>query len=125
MKREVRDVAASVHARFGLEPPLEDAPGPGGDHPDPGRGTSRVIKECRRYGVDAPTFEEQGGTVVVRFWAPVRPGAARKPERDQVGTKSGPSPDPSRSAGCVFDHGPNGAAGSCDPYQVQGPGSRG
>ena len=32
-----------------------------------GRGTNRVIEECRRYGVDEPTFEEQGGTVVVTF----------------------------------------------------------
>ena len=34
-----------------------------------GRGTNRVIEECRRYGVDAPTFEEQGGSVVVTFRA--------------------------------------------------------
>jgi hypothetical protein len=51
------------------------------------RGTNRVIEECRRYEVEVPTFEEQGGTAVVTFRAPVRPGAARKPERDPVGTK--------------------------------------
>jgi hypothetical protein len=36
--------------------------------------------------VEVPTFEEQGGTVVVTFRAPVRPGAGWKPERDQVVT---------------------------------------
>jgi hypothetical protein len=36
-----------------------------------GRGTNRVIEEYRRYGVDAPSFEEQGGTVVVTFKGPV------------------------------------------------------
>ena len=58
-------------------------------------GTNRVIEECLRYGVDAPSFEEQGGTVVVTFKAPASarcPRRAREgPGRDQVGTKSGPS----------------------------------
>lgn len=63
-----------------------------------GRGTNRVIEECLRYGVDAPSFEEQGGTVVVTFPAHVRPGAPGKPGRDQVGTKSGPSSSSCRGA---------------------------
>ena len=37
--------------------------------PERGRGTNRVIEECRRYSVDAPTFEEQGGSVLVTFRA--------------------------------------------------------
>jgi len=54
-----------------------------------GRGTNRVISECRRYGLAPPTFEEQGSALFVTFRAPVGPG----PGGDQVGTKWGPSRD--------------------------------
>lgn len=50
-----------------------------------GRGTNRVIEECKRYGVSPPTFEEQGGSVVVTFQAPIGPTVRRG---HQVGTKS-------------------------------------
>ena len=50
-----------------------------------GRGTNRVIEECRRYGVPPPTFEESGGSLYVTFRAPIGLGAR---ERHQVGTKS-------------------------------------
>ena len=52
----------------------------------------------RRYGVNAPSFKEKGGTVVVTFNAPVRPGTPGKPGRDQVGTRAGPSSRFSRGA---------------------------
>jgi ATP-dependent DNA helicase RecG len=55
-----------------------------------GRGTNRVIEECRRYGVQPPIFEEDAGFVVVTFRADVRPA---KQATQQVGTKSGPSRD--------------------------------
>lgn len=55
-----------------------------------GRGTDRVVDECKRYGIEPPTFEERQGYVIVTFRAQVGPGA---PSRDQVGTKSGPSRD--------------------------------
>jgi ATP-dependent DNA helicase RecG len=45
-----------------------------------GRGTNRVIDECRRYGVDEPTFEEQGGTVVVTFRAAIALGPEMTPQ---------------------------------------------
>jgi predicted HTH transcriptional regulator len=45
-----------------------------------GRGTNRVIEECRRYGVDAPTFEKQGGSVEGQVHA--NPGSG-KTEGDQ------------------------------------------
>jgi ATP-dependent DNA helicase RecG len=45
-----------------------------------GRGTNRVIEECRRYGVEVPTFEEQGGTVVVTFRAAVALGPQMTPQ---------------------------------------------
>jgi predicted HTH transcriptional regulator len=34
-----------------------------------GQGTNRVIEECLRWGVDPPTFQEQGNAVVVTFRA--------------------------------------------------------
>jgi ATP-dependent DNA helicase RecG len=54
-----------------------------------GRGTNRVIDECRRYGVDPPTFSEEAGALIVTFKAPVIPTGEREmgPSRDQVGTK--------------------------------------
>ena len=36
-----------------------------------GRGTNRVIAECRRYGLREPDFREEGGAVVVTFWAEI------------------------------------------------------
>jgi ATP-dependent DNA helicase RecG len=50
-----------------------------------GRGTNRVIEECRRYGIPPPTFEERGGSLYVTFRAPIGLGAG---EGHQVGTKS-------------------------------------
>ncbi len=38
-----------------------------------GRGTNRVIEECKRYGVEPPSFEEQSGAVVVTFRAIIGP----------------------------------------------------
>ncbi len=58
-----------------------------------GRGTNRVIDECLRYGIEAPTFEERGGAVIVTFRAEMVPGTKQAPSRDQVGTKSGLSRD--------------------------------
>jgi len=43
-----------------------------------GRGTNRVIDECRRYGVIPPTFEERQGFLVVTFKAPIAPDAVAK-----------------------------------------------
>jgi ATP-dependent DNA helicase RecG len=56
-----------------------------------GRGTNRVIEECRKHGVTPPTFEEREGAVYVTFRAALGAGAALS--RDQVGTKLGPSRD--------------------------------
>jgi ATP-dependent DNA helicase RecG len=41
-----------------------------------GRGTNRVIAECKRYGAAAPVFEERQGFVIVTFKAPIA-GAPR------------------------------------------------
>lgn len=38
-----------------------------------GRGTNRVIEECVRYGLAAPTFEEQAGALYVTFRAAIGP----------------------------------------------------
>ena len=56
-----------------------------------GRGTNRVIEECRRYGVPPPTFEEQGGAVVVTFRAPIGAGTKSGPSRDQAVAQPGPA----------------------------------
>ena len=58
-----------------------------------GRGTNRVIEECKGHGIDPPTFEEHAGALYVTFRAPIGPGAGEVPSRDQVGTKSGLSED--------------------------------
>ena len=50
-----------------------------------GRGTNRVIEECKGYGIAPPTFEVRGGALIVTFRAQVGHGAE---ERHQVGTKS-------------------------------------
>lgn len=62
-----------------------------------GRGTNRVIDECRRYGVDTPTFREEAGAPIVTFAAPIvpSPGTKPAPSRHQVGTKSAPGPSSS------------------------------
>ena len=36
-----------------------------------GRGTNRVIDECKNYGIDPPTFELRGNSVVVTFRAKI------------------------------------------------------
>lgn len=38
-----------------------------------GRGTNRVIDECRRYGVEPPTFSEEAGSLIVTFKAQLGP----------------------------------------------------
>ncbi len=53
-----------------------------------GRGTNRVIEECKRHEIRPPTFEERDGLVYVTFHAEIVPGA-KGPSKDQVGTKSG------------------------------------
>ena len=58
-----------------------------------GRGTNRVIDECKNYGIDPPTFELRGNSVVVTFRAQIALGPDLVPRRDQVGTKLGPSWD--------------------------------
>ena len=39
-----------------------------------GRGTNRVIDECLRHGIEAPTFEERSRAVIVTFRAELVPG---------------------------------------------------
>jgi ATP-dependent DNA helicase RecG len=55
-----------------------------------GRGTDRVIEECKRWGVEPPSFDVVTGSLWVRFPAEIGPGAQLG---DQVGTKLGPSRD--------------------------------
>lgn len=50
-----------------------------------GRGTNRVIEECRRWGVQPPSFEVVTGALRVTFPAAIGPGGGA---RHQVGTKS-------------------------------------
>lgn len=50
-----------------------------------GRGTNRVIEECKRYGVEQPTFEDDAGFVVVTFQVQIVPVAQKT---TQAGTKS-------------------------------------
>mgnify|MGYP001193021186 CR=1 FL=1 len=57
-----------------------------------GRGTNRVIEECKRYGIAPPAFDDWGGSLVVTFRASIIPGTGAE-SRDQVGTKSGLSRD--------------------------------
>jgi ATP-dependent DNA helicase RecG len=54
-----------------------------------GRGTNRVIEECRRYGLEAPTFDEQAGAVVVTFRAAIGPAGPEVREREQVSVETG------------------------------------
>lgn len=66
-----------------------------------GRGTNRVIDDCRAYGLADPVFSENAGFVTVSFAAEVvvdaphddEPGTKSGLSRDQVGTKSGLSRD--------------------------------
>ena len=53
-----------------------------------GRGTNRVVDECKNYGIVPPVFEERQGFLIVTFRAQVGPEPIG-PSRDQVGTKSG------------------------------------
>jgi ATP-dependent DNA helicase RecG len=50
-----------------------------------GRGTNRVIEECKRWGVAPPSFEVVAGSLWVTFPAVIGPGGE---PRHQVGTKS-------------------------------------
>lgn len=51
-----------------------------------GRGTNRVIEECKKYRVEPPSFREESGFLIVTFKAQIGPGAdAQK----QVGAESG------------------------------------
>jgi len=53
-----------------------------------GRGTNRVIEECRAYGIADPTFTEASGAVTVTFKAQVVEGTGDSvPSGHQVGTK--------------------------------------
>jgi len=38
-----------------------------------GRGTNRVIEECKKYGIEPPTFREESGMLVVTFNARIGP----------------------------------------------------
>ncbi len=53
-----------------------------------GRGTNRVISECKRYGLEPPSFEELGNALVVTIRAPIGPeaeGNARsRPDQGQL-----------------------------------------
>lgn len=51
-----------------------------------GRGTNRVIEECRAYGVASPTFVEEAGAVTVTFEAEVVAGGLGH-NRPQAGPK--------------------------------------
>lgn len=53
-----------------------------------GRGTNRVIEECKRWGVEPPSFEVVTGSLWVTFPAAIGPGVRLG---HQVGTKSAPS----------------------------------
>jgi ATP-dependent DNA helicase RecG len=50
-----------------------------------GWGTNRIIEECRKRDLDAPSFAEVSGYVHVTFKAPIGPGGTSS--RHQVGTK--------------------------------------
>ena len=59
-----------------------------------GRGTNRVIDECRAWGIVAPTFKVDMGVTTVTFKAEILPGSdLQAPSRHQVGTKSALSLD--------------------------------
>ena len=53
-----------------------------------GRGTNRVIEECRAYGIPDPTFVEEAGAVTVTFKAEVVADADLGRGVSQVGPKS-------------------------------------
>lgn len=47
------------------------------------------IEACERYGIESPTFQEEGGFVIVTFRAQLGPTPqVEAPSRHQVGTKS-------------------------------------
>jgi len=56
-----------------------------------GRGTNRVIEECKRYGIAPPDFDDRGGGLVVTFRAAVIPGGRRAgaESRAESGAESG------------------------------------
>ena len=55
-----------------------------------GRGTNRVIAECRKYSVDPPAFREESGMVVVTFKAAIGPAS---PERHESRHEWRPEPN--------------------------------
>jgi ATP-dependent DNA helicase RecG len=61
-----------------------------------GRGTNRVIAECRDYGLAPPSFEERQGFVIVAFkftarqtGSPVKPGGGGTELGEKLGEKLG------------------------------------
>ena len=54
-----------------------------------GRGTNRVIEECKKYGLEPPTFREESGYLVVTFKAPIGPES--RSEQQQPSTSRGTS----------------------------------
>ena len=63
-----------------------------------GRGTNRVIAMCRKHEAAPPIFEERQGFLIVTFRASLVAGGAAETSGsesgEQVGTKSGPSRNP-------------------------------
>jgi len=53
-----------------------------------GRGTNRVIDECRAWGIEAPTFKADMGVTTVTFKAEILPGGDI--QEPSLGTKSWP-----------------------------------
>lgn len=77
-----------------------------------GRGTNRVIEECRRHGVEPPTFEEDAGFVVVTFRAQIGPGG-RTALPAETGREPGPvglGPRMQRILAILAERGPLGSA---------------
>jgi ATP-dependent DNA helicase RecG len=77
-----------------------------------GRGTNRVIEECRRHGVEPPIFEEDAGFVVVTFRAPIGPGGRTAPpaETEREPGRAGLGPRAQRILAILTEHGPLGSA---------------
>lgn len=84
-----------------------------------GRGTNRVIDECRGFGVEPPVFELRSNSLVVTFRATIGLGPNLVPERDQVGTKSAPSPGPQQMHEQSGDCCTHGSHRKDRPHQIQ------
>jgi len=61
--------------------------------PRPALPGHRIVDECLRHGIEAPTFEERGGAVIVTFRAEITSGTRQAPSGHQVGTMSALSRD--------------------------------